>query len=68
MAVVKITLNNIASELQAAGEKGSSIIALADPRGVVFLASQPDMIFESLWPVADKDCSRPQGTIRQGQL
>ena len=55
VAVVKITLNNIATELQAAGEKGSSIIALADPRGVVFLSSQPDMIFESLWPVADKD-------------
>ena len=55
VAVVKITLNNIATELQAAGEKGNSIIALADPRGVVFLASQPDMIFESLWPVSDKD-------------
>ena len=55
VAVVKVTLNNIAGELQAAGEKGNSIIALADPRGVVFLASQPDMIFESLWPVAEKD-------------
>ena len=55
VAVVKVTLNNIAGELQAAGEKGNSIIALADPRGVVFLASQPDMIFDSLWPVAEKD-------------
>jgi len=55
VAVVKVTLNNIAGELQTAGEKGNSIITLADPRGVVFLASQPDMIFDSLWPVADKD-------------
>jgi PAS domain S-box-containing protein len=55
VAVVKVTLNNIAGELQAAGEKGNSIIALADPRGVVFLSSQPDMIFKSLWPVAEKD-------------
>jgi PAS domain S-box-containing protein len=55
VAVVKVTLTNIAKELQAAGDKGSSIIALADPRGVVFLSSQPDMIFKSLWPVADKD-------------
>jgi PAS domain S-box-containing protein len=55
VAVVKVTLTNIAKELQAAGDKGNSIIALADPRGVVFLASQPDMIFESLWPVAEKD-------------
>ena len=55
VAVVKVTLNNIAGELQAAAPKGNSIIALADPRGVVFLASQPDMIFESLWPVAEKD-------------
>jgi PAS domain S-box-containing protein len=55
VAVVKVTLNNIAGELQWAGDKGNSIIALADPRGVVFLSSQPDMIFDSLWPVADKD-------------
>jgi two-component system C4-dicarboxylate transport sensor histidine kinase DctB len=55
VAVVKVTLNNIADELVAAGKKGNSIIALADPRGVVFLSSQPDMIFQSLWPVADKD-------------
>jgi PAS domain S-box-containing protein len=55
VAVVKVTLTNIAKELQAAGDKGNSIIALADPRGVVFLSSQPDMIFKSLWPVAEKD-------------
>lgn len=55
VAIVKVTLTNIANELQAAGQKGNSIIALADPRGVVFLSSQPDMIFNSLWPVADKD-------------
>ncbi len=55
VAVVKVTLSNIAKELQAAGDKGNSIIALADPRGVVFLSSQPDMIFHSLWPIAEKD-------------
>jgi PAS domain S-box-containing protein len=55
VAVIKVTLNNISDELVAAGKKGNSIIALADPRGVVFLSSQPDMIFQSLWPVADKD-------------
>jgi PAS domain S-box-containing protein len=57
VAVVKVTLNNIANELQAAGQKGNSIIALADPRGIVFLSSQPDMIFQSLWPVAEEDRS-----------
>jgi PAS domain S-box-containing protein len=55
VAVVKVTLTNIAKELQTAGDKGNSIIALADPRGVVFLSSQPDMIFKSLWPVEQKD-------------
>jgi PAS domain S-box-containing protein len=55
VAVVKVTLTNIAGELQTAGDRGSSIIALADPRGVVFLSSQPDMIFNSLWPVAEQD-------------
>jgi PAS domain S-box-containing protein len=55
VSVVKVTLTNIAKELQAAGDKGNSIIALADPRGVVFLSSQPDMIFKSLWPVDEKD-------------
>jgi PAS domain S-box-containing protein len=55
VAVVKVTLTNIAKELQAAGDKGNSIIALADPRGVVFLSSQPEMIFKGLWPVAEKD-------------
>lgn len=57
VAVVKVTLNNIANELQAAGQKGNSIIALADPRGIVFLSSQPDMIFQTLWPVAAEDRS-----------
>jgi PAS domain S-box-containing protein len=55
VAVVKVTLTNVAKELQAAGDKGNSIISLADPRGVVFLSSQPDMIFKSLWPVEEKD-------------
>jgi PAS domain S-box-containing protein len=55
VAVVKVSLDNVAKELQAAGQKGNSIICLADPRGVVFLASQPDMILKSLWPVDEKD-------------
>jgi PAS domain S-box-containing protein len=60
VAVVKVTLNNIAAELQAAGLKGNSLICLADPRGIVFLASEPDMIFKSLWPVAEADRSSLQ--------
>ncbi len=55
VAVVKVTLDNIAEELRAAGQKGNSLIALADPRGIVFLASRPEMIFRSLWPVAEED-------------
>ena len=55
VAVVKVSLQNVTQELQAAGQKGNSLICLADPRGVVFLASQPDMILKSLWPVAEKD-------------
>ncbi|MDI6852782.1 MAG: cache domain-containing protein [Deltaproteobacteria bacterium] len=57
VAVVKVTLDNITAELQAAGQKGNSLICLADPRGIVFLASQPDMIFKTLWPVAEEDRS-----------
>jgi PAS domain S-box-containing protein len=55
VAVVKVSLANVTKELQAAGQKGNSLICLADPYGVVFLASQPNMIFKSLWPVAEKD-------------
>ena len=55
VAVVKVSLKNVTQELQAAGQKGNSLICLADPRGVVFLASQPDMILKSLWPVDEKD-------------
>ena len=55
VAVVKVSLQNVTQELQAAGQKGNSIICLADPRGIVFLASQPDMILKSLWPVEEKD-------------
>ena len=55
VAVVKVSLQNVTQELQAAGQKGNSLICLADPRGVVFLASQPDMILKSLWPVDEKD-------------
>jgi PAS domain S-box-containing protein len=55
VAVVKVTLSDIAKELEATGAKDNSIICLVDPRGVVFLSSQADMIFESLWPVPEKD-------------
>ena len=55
VAVVKVSLQNVTQELQAAGQKGNSLICLADPRGVVFLASQPEMILKSLWPVEEKD-------------
>jgi len=55
VAVVKVSLKNVTQELQTAGQKGNSLICLADPRGVVFLASQPDMILKSLWPVDEKD-------------
>jgi PAS domain S-box-containing protein len=54
-AVVKVSLENVTQELQAAGQKGNSLICLADPRGVVFLASRPDMNLNSLWPVDEKD-------------
>ena len=55
VAVVKVSLQNVTQELEAAGQKGNSLICLADPRGVVFLASQPNMILKSLWPVDEKD-------------
>jgi PAS domain S-box-containing protein len=55
VAVVKVSLQNVTQELQAAGQKGNSLICLADPRGVVFLGSQPEMILKSLWPVDEKD-------------
>ncbi len=55
VAVIKVSLKNVTQELQAAGQKGNSIICLADPRGVVFLGSHPEMLLKSLWPVAEKD-------------
>jgi C4-dicarboxylate-specific signal transduction histidine kinase len=57
VAVVKVTLTNFLRELQTDGDKGHSIICLVDPKGVVFLSSQPDMTLGSLWPVAEKDKS-----------
>jgi PAS domain S-box-containing protein len=48
-------LTNIAKEMQSTFKRDNSIICLVDPQGVVFLSSQPDMIFDSLWPVAAKD-------------
>ncbi len=55
VAVIKVSLDKITKEMQAAVKTGDSLMCLADPRGVVFLASQPDMIFKSLWPVKDQD-------------
>jgi PAS domain S-box-containing protein len=60
VAVVKVSLQNVTQELQAAGQKGNSIICLTDPRGVVFLASRPEMILKSLWPVAENDLANLQ--------
>jgi PAS domain S-box-containing protein len=55
VAVVKVALDKITNEMQAAVKTGDSLMCLADPRGVVFLSSQPDMIFKSLWPVNEQD-------------
>jgi PAS domain S-box-containing protein len=55
VAVVKVAMDKITKELQAAVKTGDSMMCLADPRGIVFLASQPDMIFKSLWPVKEED-------------
>jgi PAS domain S-box-containing protein len=55
IAVGKFALTNITKEMQTAVAKDNSVICLVDPRGVVFLSSQPDLIFDSLWPVAAKD-------------
>ena len=55
VVVVKVAMDKIAQELKAAVKAGDSLMCLADPRGVIFLASQPDMIFKSLWPIDDKD-------------
>ena len=51
VAVIKVSMDKITKELQAAVQKGDSMMFLADPRGIVFLATNPDMIFKSLWPV-----------------
>jgi len=51
VAVIKVSMDNITKELQAAVQKGDSMMCLADPRGIVFLATDQDMIFKSLWPV-----------------
>jgi PAS domain S-box-containing protein len=55
VVVIKYSLDNIIRELKTAVQRGDSLMCLSDPRGVVFLASEPDMIFKSLWPVADQD-------------
>ena len=68
VAVVKVSLQNVTQELQAAGQKGNSLICLADPRGVVFLASQPDMILKSLWPVDEKDLANLQDQYGKDQF
>ena len=68
VAVVKVSLQNVTQELQAAGQKGNSLICLADPRGVVFLASQPDMILKSLWPVDEKDRANLQEQYGKDQF
>ena len=68
VAVVKVSLQNVTQELQAAGQKGNSLICLADPRGVVFLASQPDMILKSLWPVDEKDLASLQDQYGKDQF
>jgi PAS domain S-box-containing protein len=68
VAVIKVSLQNITNELQAAGQKGNSLICLADPRGVVFLASQPSLIFKSLWPVAEKDLTDLQHQYGKDQF
>jgi PAS domain S-box-containing protein len=51
VAVIKVSMEEITKELQAAVQKGDSMMCLADPRGIVFLATDQDMIFRSLWPV-----------------
>ena len=68
VVVVKVALDKITQELEAAVKTGDSVMCLADPRGVVFLASQSDMIFKSLWPINDEDKDRSETTIRQGIL
>lgn len=55
VAVIKFSLDNIIRELKTAVQRGDSLMCLSDPRGIVFLASEPDMIFKSLWPVVDQD-------------
>jgi PAS domain S-box-containing protein len=55
VAVGKFPLGNIIKEMQAAVGKDNSIVCLVDPRGVVFLSTHPDMIFDSVWPVAAED-------------
>jgi PAS domain S-box-containing protein len=68
VAVVKVSLQNVTEELQAAGQKGNSLICLADPCGVVFLASRPEMIMKSLWPVAEQDKANLQNQYGKDQF
>ena len=66
VAVIKVTLDNVTKELQAAVQKGHSLICLADPHGVIFLSSQPELVFKS--SLADQKRTRSGGavaTIRQ---
>ncbi len=55
VAVIKVTLENVTKELQAAVQKGHSLICLADPHGVIFLSSQPELVFKALWPTTEQD-------------
>ena len=55
VSVIKVTLDNVTKELQASVQKGHSLICLADPHGVIFLSSQPDLVFKSLWPTKEEN-------------
>jgi PAS domain S-box-containing protein len=68
VAVVKVSLQNVTEELEAAGQKGNSLICLADPSGVVFLSSRPEMTMKSLWPVAEQDKANLQNQYGKDQF
>jgi PAS domain S-box-containing protein len=51
VVVIKVSMDKITKEMQAAVQKGDSMMCLADPRGIVFLSTDPDVVLKSLWPV-----------------
>jgi PAS domain S-box-containing protein len=51
VVAIKVSMDKITKEMQSAVQKGDSMMVLADPKGIVFLATNPDMVFKSLWPV-----------------